>query len=74
MLTFTWIVQIVSAILLIILILIHSPKGEGIAGMGGASQVFSSQKSAEAGLNKITAYVSAVFIICTFLLGFGIIK
>lgn len=74
MLTFTWITQIVSAVLLIILILVHSPKGDGIAGMGGASQVFSSQKSAEAGLNKITAYVSAIFLICTFLLGFGIIK
>lgn len=74
MLTFTWIIQIVSAVLLIILILLHSPKGDGIAGMGGASQIFSSQKSAETGLNKLTAYISAVFILCTFLLGFGIIK
>ncbi len=74
MLTFTWIVQIFSAILLIALILLHSPKGDGIAGIGGASQLFSSQKSAEAGLNKLTGYVAAVFILCTFLLGFGIIK
>lgn len=74
MLTLTWIIQIVSAILLIILILLHSPKGDGIAGIGGASQLFSSQKSAESGLNKLTGYISAVFIICTFLLGFGLIK
>lgn len=74
MLTLTWIIQIVSAILLIILILLHSPKGDGIAGIGGASQLFSSQKSAETGLNKLTAIISAVFIICTFLLGFGIVK
>jgi len=74
MLTITWIIQIASAILLTILILIHSPKGDGIAGMGGASQVFSSQKSAETGLNKLTSYVAAAFLICTFLLGFGIIK
>lgn len=74
MLTLTWIIQIVSAVLLIILILIHSPKGDGIAGIGGSSQLFSSQKSAETGLNKLTMYVSAVFILCTFLLGFGIIK
>lgn len=46
MLTLTWIIQIVSALLLIILILLHSPKGDGIAGIGGASQLFSSQKSA----------------------------
>ena len=74
MLTLTWIIQIVSALLLIILILLHSPKGEGIAGMGGASHLFSSQKSAETGLNKLTGYVAGVFILCTFLLGFGIIK
>lgn len=74
MLTFTWIIQILSALLLIVLILLHSPKGDGIAAIGGASQMFSSQKSAEQGLNKLTAYVSAIFIICTFLLGFGIIR
>lgn len=74
MLTFTWIIQIISAVLLIILILLHSPKGDGIAGMGGASQLFSSQKSAEVGLNKLTGIISAVFVVCTFLLGFGIIK
>lgn len=74
MLTLTWIIQIVSALLLIILILLHSPKGDGIAGIGGASNLFSSQKSAETGLNKLTGYISAIFILCTFLLGFGIIK
>lgn len=74
MLTLTWIIQIASAILLIILILLHSPKGDGIAGIGSASQLFSSQKSAETGLNKITGIISAIFVICTFLLGFGIIR
>lgn len=69
-----WTVQIVSALLLIVLILLHSPKGDGIAGMGGASHVFASQKSAEKGLNKLTGIVAAIFILCTFLLGFGIIK
>lgn len=74
MLTFTWVIQIVTAVLLIILILLHSPKGDGIAGIGGASNLFSSQKSAEQGLNKLTAYIFAIFLICTFLLGFGLIK
>lgn len=74
MLTLTWIIQIVAAVLLIVLILLHSPKGDGIAGIGGASQLFSSQKSAEAGLNKLTGIISGIFVICTFLLGFGIIK
>lgn len=74
MVTLTWIIQITSAILLIILILLHSPKGEGIAGIGGASQLFSSQKSAETGLNKLTGIIAGIFVLCTFLLGFGLIR
>ena len=68
------IVQIISALLLILLVLLHSPKGDGIAGIGGAAQVFASQKSAEKGLNKFTGVVAGIFILCTFLLGYGLIK
>ena len=74
LLTLVWAIQIISALLLIVLILSHSPKGDGIAGIGGASHVFASQKSAEKGLNKLTGIVAAIFLVCTFLLGFGIIK
>ena len=74
MVTFIWTIQIIAAILLIVLILLHSPKGDGIAGMGGASHVFASQKSAEKGLNKLTGIIAAIFLVCTFLLGYGIIK
>lgn len=74
MLTLVWITQVVSALLLIVLILMHSPKGDGIAGIGSAAQMFTSQKSAEKGLNKLTAIIAAVFVVCVFVLGFGIIK
>ncbi len=74
MLTLVWTIQVISSLLLIVLILMHSPKGDGIAGIGNAAQMFSSQKSAEKGLNKLTAIVAAVFIVCVFLLGFGIVK
>lgn len=69
-----WIISTAAAVLLIILILMHSPKGDGIGGIGGASHIFASQKSAEKGLNKLTGIICAIFIICTFLIGFGIIK
>ena len=69
-----WAVETVSAILLIILILLHSPKGDGIGAIGGASHVLASQKSAEKGLNKLTGIICAIFILCTFLIGFGIVK
>ena len=68
-----WFLQIFTSVLLIILVLLHSPKGDGIAAIGGASQMFSSQKSAEKGLNKLTYIVAAIFLLCTFLLGFGIV-
>ena len=74
MLTFVWTIQVISSLLLIVLILMHSPKGDGIAGIGNAAQMFTSQKSAEKGLNKLTGIVAGIFVLCEFLLGFGIIK
>ena len=71
---FIWIVQIIAAIFLIALVLLHSPKGEGIASFGGTSQLFSSQKNAEKGLTKLTMWVSVVFIICSFILAYGVLK
>lgn len=73
MLIFLWTIQIISALLLIVLVLIHSPKGDGITAIGGMSQAFSSQKNAESGLNKLTMWVAIVFFITTFLTGFKII-
>ena len=74
MLKFIWAIQIISAFFVIILVLLHSPKGDGIAGIGGASQLFSSQKSAEKGLNKLTTFFAVIFAVTTFLLGFHIVK
>ena len=62
--------QIISAILSVFLILLHSPKGDGMASIGAASQLFSSQKSTEKGLNKITYFFVGIFILSTFMLGF----
>ena len=74
LLKLAWATEIISALLIIVLVLMHSPKGDGIAGIGGASQLFSSQKSAEKGLNKLTMIFSIIFAVTAFLLGFGIIK
>ncbi len=74
MLKLAWILMVLSALLVIVLVLMHSPKGDGIAGIGNAAQMFTSQKSAEKGLNKLTGIVALIFVVCVFLLGFGIIK
>ena len=70
MLKLFWIIEIVTAILLILLVLLHSPKGDGIANIGGSSNLFTSQKSAETGLNKLTMYVAIVFAVCALITGF----
>lgn len=72
MTNFFFILQMITGVFLIILVLLHSPKGDGIAAIGSASQLFSSQKSAEKGLNKVTYVVSGIFILSTLILGFFI--
>ena len=69
MLTLLWIIQIISAILLVILVLIHSPKGDGLGAMGGMANIFSSQKSAESGLNKLTANIAVIFVVTSLITG-----
>ena len=72
MTNFFFILQMISGVLLMILVLLHSPKGDGIAAIGFASQLFSSQKSAEKGLNKVTYIIGGIFILSTLILGFFI--
>lgn len=75
MIQFLYIVQILSALFLILLVLLHSPKGDGMGGMmGSASQLFASQKTAEKGLNKVTYITGGVFIVTTLILGLGLLK
>lgn len=70
MLTTIWIVQIITAVLLILLVLLHSPKGDGIGAISGAANLFSSQKSAEKGLNHVTYVLSIIFLVCSFITGY----
>lgn len=65
------IVWLISASLLTVLVLLHSPKGDGLGGIGGQAQLFSSTKSAEATLNRITWILSLTFISLTVVLSAG---
>lgn len=68
------VVQIIwagSAALLTILVLLHSPKGDGLGGIGGQAQLFASAKSAEATLNRVTWILSLTFISLTVVLSAG---
>lgn len=61
----------VSALGLIVLVLLHSPKGDGIGGIGGQAQLFTSAKSAETALNRVTWVLAVIFIGLTIVLSAG---
>lgn len=63
-----------SAVLLVIMVLLHSPKGDGIGGIGGQGQIFTSAKSAEITLNRITWVLATVFIGLTVILSAGWVR
>jgi preprotein translocase subunit SecG len=72
--TIVQVVQIIwalSAAFLAVLVLLHSPKGDGIGGIGGQSQIFTSAKTAEKTLNQVIWALGTVFIALTIVLSAG---
>lgn len=72
--TITSVIQgiwVFSAVGLIILVLLHSPKGDGIGAIGGQAQLFSSTKSAEETLNRVTWALTVIFLGLTIVLSAG---
>ncbi|HTL90340.1 MAG TPA: preprotein translocase subunit SecG [Leptolyngbya sp.] len=61
----------VSAIGIVILVLLHSPKGDGLGGLGGQAQLFTSTKSAETTLNRTTWFLTILFMGVTVVLSAG---
>ena len=66
--TLLLVVEGFSALAVIITVLLHSAKGEGLGGIGGSSHMFHTQKDLEAGLTKVTSYSAAIFLTTTLLL------
>ena len=66
--------QVLSGIALIVLILLHSPKGEGLGGIGGSANLFTGPSQAEAGLDKVTWAAATAFICSSALVGWGIFR
>ncbi|MEX0268215.1 preprotein translocase subunit SecG [Leptolyngbyaceae cyanobacterium UHCC 1019] len=52
---------IVAALGLVIVVLLHSPKGDGLGGLSGQAQLFNSTKTAELTLNRVTWALTVVF-------------
>ncbi|MEK7376265.1 MAG: preprotein translocase subunit SecG [Candidatus Margulisiibacteriota bacterium] len=53
--------QLISGLSLIILVLLHSAKGEGLGGIGGTAHLFGSQQGLEKGLDRLTVITAVVF-------------
>tara|TARA_B100000212_G_C27335927_1_gene516830 strand:- start:242 stop:466 length:225 start_codon:yes stop_codon:yes gene_type:complete len=67
----TWIWAF-SGLILILLVLLHSPKGDGMGGIAASgSSMFTSASSAEASLNKATWTVLIIFLILAVVLSAG---
>jgi len=62
------IIWTLSALSLIIVVLLHSPKGDGLGSLGGQAQLFTSTKSAELTLNRVTWILTVVFMGLTIVL------
>lgn len=59
------------AVGIIVLVLLHSPKGDGLSGLGGQAQLFTSTKSAETTLNRVTWTLTVLFIGLTIVFSAG---
>ena len=67
----TWIWAF-SGLLLILLVLLHSPKGDGMGGIAASgSSMFTSASSAEASLNKATWTLLIIFLLLAVVLSAG---
>lgn len=66
--------QVVLSALLIIFILLHSPKGEGLGGIGGTATLFTGKRGAEAGLDRLCWIFATLFLFICVLLGFGFVR
>jgi preprotein translocase subunit SecG len=68
------VVQAVLGLLMVVLILLHAPKGEGMGGIGNTATLFTGKRGAEAGLDRLTWSVAGLFVFICVLLGFGFVK
>ena len=65
------VVWAIAAVGVCILVLLHSPKGDGLGALGGQAQLFTSAKSAEDTLNRATWLLTIVFMALTVVLSGG---
>jgi preprotein translocase subunit SecG len=68
------VLEAILGILMIVLVLVHAPKGDGMAGIGNAATLFTGKRGAEAGLDRLTWFIFFSFMAVCTVLGFGFVK
>jgi preprotein translocase subunit SecG len=68
------ILEATLGLLMVGLILLHAPKGEGMGGIGSGATLFTGKRGAEAGLDKLTWTIAFSFMTVCAILGFGLVK
>jgi preprotein translocase subunit SecG len=68
------IAEVLLSLCMIGMILLHSPKGEGLGGIGGSATLFSGKRGAEAGLDRLTWIFALLFMAICVVLGFGFVR
>ena len=48
------VVQALLGLIMVVLILLHAPKGEGMGGIGSGATLFTGKRGAEAGIDRLT--------------------
>ncbi len=66
--------QALLGVVMVVLILLHAPKGEGMGGIGGSAMLFSGKRGAEAGIDRVTWMVVGSFLVICMVLGFGFVR
>lgn len=65
---FLFFLQFVVAALLIAVILLHSPKEQGMGSIGGQARVFKAENELEKGLDRATTILAVMFIALSLLI------
>ncbi|MCU0641542.1 MAG: preprotein translocase subunit SecG [Candidatus Margulisbacteria bacterium] len=66
--TLLLLVQFLTAVLLIVAVLLHTAKGEGLGGIGGSAKLFGTPKGMEESLDRITWGLAIAFMVVSVLL------
>lgn len=67
------VVEVVLALGVILLVLLHAPKGDGLGGIGGSATLFSGKRGAEGGLDRVTWTLVGAFMVICVILGYGFV-